>query len=315
MAALAADMKIKPRALRPGDTIGIVSPASGIDEERLTKGLDLIRARGFKTKLYPHVLDQHYYLAGKDEDRAKDLMDAMLDPETQAVACARGGYGCARLFPHLDLDKMAASGKMLMGFSDITTLHLALNQRGLVTFHTPMPLTLAYDREPWVYESFFSLIQGDASLPQGAKKAETLVPGTAEGEVTGGCLCLLCDSIGTPNSLETQGKILVIEDVDENPHRIDAMFTHLLNAGLLQACAGICIGEMTNTDSKEDPTMGGMPWREIVADRVQSLGIPTVINFPFGHMKTMLSLPLGIRARLDADAGTLTYLESPCRES
>src|SRR5205823_1528819 len=129
----------------------------------------------------------------------------------------------------------------------------------------------------------------------------------AEGVVTGGCLCLITDSIGTPESIDTEGKIIVIEDVDEAPHRVDAMFTHLLNAGLLQKAAGLAIGEMTRTDEHADPKIGPTPWRDIVLDRVTSLGIPTVISFPFGHMKNMLSVPFGIRARLDADAGTLTY--------
>ncbi|MBL8087416.1 MAG: LD-carboxypeptidase [Chthonomonas sp.] len=304
--------KIKPRALKPGDTIAVCSPASAIDEDRLTRGCALIESHGYKTKLSKNIYDSNGYLAGDDQVRAADLMAAFEDPEVSAVMCSRGGYGCARLFPYIDLDKMAASGKMFMGFSDITTLHLALNRRGLVTFHTPMPITLSYDRAPWVHESFFNLLKGDATTPTDAKRAEVLVPGVAEGEVTGGCLCLLCDSIGTPDPLTTQGKILVIEDVDEYPHRIDAMFTHLLNTGILQSCAGIVIGEMTNTNDRYDPTMGGLPWETIIADRVKPLGIPTMTKFPFGHMKTMLSVPLGVRARMDTEAGTLTFLENPC---
>jgi len=125
-------------------------------------------------------------------------------------------------------------------------------------------------------------------------------------------MCLLCDSIGTPDSLSGEGRIILIEDVDENPHRIDAMLTHLLNAGILQKAAGVVFGEMTRSDEKVDEGIGGKPWREIVRDRVHHLGIPTVLDFPFGHAKNMLTLPLGVRARLDADAGTLTYTESIC---
>ena len=133
--------------------------------------------------------------------------------------------------------------------------------------------------------------------------------------MTGGCLCLLCDSLQTPDVLEAKGKILLIEDVDENPHRIDAMLTHLLNANLIQQAAGIVVGEMTNTDDKEDATIGKRPWKEIVDEKFGSLDIPTITGYPFGHQKNMLTLPLGIAARLDADAGTLTYLESPCAPS
>jgi len=303
---------IKPRALCPGDTFAVVTPASPIDAERLQKGLAVLESRGFRTKIYPHVLDVDHYLAGSDQDRAAELQAAMEDPECQAVMTSRGGYGCSRLLPYLDFDRMAATGRMLMGFSDVTILHLALNRRGLVTFHTPMALTLAYDRAPFVYDSFFRLIQGDPTLPAEAPRPQTLVGGIAEGLTTGGCLCLLTDSIQTAEALETRGKILFIEDVDENPHRVDAMLTQLVNTGLAQQAAGIVVGEMTGTDERADPTMGGRPWRDIVRDRLAPLGVPTVIDFPFGHHKHMLSIPFGIRARLDADAGTLTYLESPC---
>ncbi len=306
---------LKPRALRPGDTIGIVSPASAIDEPRLRKGCEIFTRAGYQVKYFPHVLAADDYLAGSDQERADDLTAAFADPEVQAIMCSRGGYGCARLLPLIDLDAMAASGKMFLGYSDITTLHLALNRRGLVTFHTPMPLTLAYDRAPWVHESLLRNLRGDATIPADATPGETIVSGTAEGVVTGGCMCLLCDSLSTPDPLETEGKILIVEDVDENPHRIDAMLTHLYNAGLLQRAAGLVFGEMTNTDERSDPTIGTKPWRSIVSERIAPLGIPSILNYPFGHMKTMLSLPLGIRARLDANAGTLTYLESPCNDA
>jgi muramoyltetrapeptide carboxypeptidase len=304
--------KIKPAALQPGDLIEIVSPASPLDEDKLEKATQLLEGEGYRVRKAPHVLDRDAYLAGTDEARAADLMSAFKDPEVAAVYCSRGGYGCARLFPYLDLDRIAESGKMFLGFSDITTLHLALNRRGLVTYHAPMALTLAYDREQWTIESFLRTLKGDAAVPETAPAGKTLVGGVAEGEVTGGCLCLLCDSIGTPESLQGEGKIIVIEDVDENPHRIDAMLTHLLNAGVLRGAAGLVFGEMTRTDEKVDEGIGGKPWREIVRDRVERLGIPTILDYPFGHAKNMLTLPLGVTARLDADAGRLTYTESIC---
>jgi len=201
---------------------------------------------------------------------------------------------------------------MFMGFSDITTLHLALNRHGLVTFHTPMALTLSTQRIDWVYESFFNLLVGNPEIPLGATKPECVVAGIGEGITTGGCLVLLSDSIGTAEGLDARGKILFIEDVDENPHRIDALMTHLLNAGALESAAAIVVGEMTGTDEKSDPTIGAKPWRETIRERLRQVSTPSVIDFPFGHMKTMLSIPMGIRARLDSEARTLTYLESPC---
>lgn len=260
----------------------------------------------------PHAFDSDFYLAGSDEDRAGDLMRAFGDPEVKAVICSRGGYGCARLFPYLDLDAMARSGKMFLGFSDITTLHLALNRRGLVTIHAPMMITLSVDRPGWVHSSFLNVLKGENPIPDDAPGGETVVGGMAEGVVTGGCLCLLTDSLSTPDPLELKDRIVLIEDVDENPHRVDAMLTHLLNTGQAGLAAGYVIGEMTRTDEKADPTIGSKPWREIVADRLAPLGRPMIVSYPFGHAPAMLSLPLGIRARLDADRGTLTYLEAAC---
>lgn len=303
---------MKPRALKPGDQVRVVSPASPVAPEQLAQGVALLEGEGYVVTLGEHAYDRDGYLAGSDADRAADLMAAFLDPGVACVMCSRGGYGCARLLPFLDLDAMAASGKMLCGFSDITTLHLAMNRRGLVTMHTPMLLTFSVDREPWVVESFKSLLRGDATVPPGATKGERLVGGTAEGVVTGGCMCLLGDSLATPDAFGAEGKIVLLEDVDESPHRVDALLTHFLNAGVMQRAAGIVVGEMTNTDEKVDPKIGAWNWRRIVEDRLGSLGVPVIVNYPFGHMKTMLSVPLGVRARLDADAGTLTYLESPC---
>jgi len=302
----------KPTALKTDSHIRIVSPASPLTPAKIANGVMLLESEGYRVSHGKYVFAESAYLAGTDEERARDLQEAFDDPDVDAIICSRGGYGCARLLPHLDLDRMAASGKFFAGFSDVTTLHLALNRRGLVTFHTPMMITLSVPREPWVIQSFVDTLRGRNPIPAGATKGECIVPGRAEGVVTGGCLCLLTDSLATPDPLECTGKIVLIEDVDENPHRIDAMLTHLIASGQAQKAAGIVVGEMTGTDERADPTIGPRPWKEIVIDRLQPLGIPMVINFPFGHMKTMLSLPLGIRAALDAEAGTLTYLEDAC---
>ncbi|MFI5385299.1 MAG: LD-carboxypeptidase [Fimbriimonadales bacterium] len=303
---------IKPKTLRPGDTFRLVSPASPITPEQIQKFATMMEDAGFGLTIADHAFAKDHYLAGSDEARARDLQAAFADERVDAVICTRGGYGCARLMPYLDLDAIAGAGKMFLGFSDITTLHLALNRRGLPTVHAPVALTFSVEREPWVHDSFFSVLAGRRPIPEQAPKGVTLVPGTAEGVVTGGCLCLLTDSIGTSDALNCEGKIVLIEDVDENPHRIDAMLTHLLLTGTIQRAAGIVVGEMTRTDEKADESIGGRPWREIVRDRLGSLDVPIITDFPFGHCKNMLTLPLGIRARLDANDGSLTYLESIC---
>ena len=303
---------IKPRALKAGDTVCMVSPASPISEERVEAITCLLEAEGYRVQIAPHAFASDHYLAGSDAERAADLIAAFEDPGVDAVLCTRGGYGVGRLMPLLNFDKLAATGKMLLGFSDITTLHLPLNRRGLVTFHSPMALTLSYDRAPFVYESFKRALRGEDPLLVDPPSAETITGGKAKGRTIGGCMCLLTDSLGTDFALETEGKILFIEDVDEAPHRVDAMLTHLRNSGLLQRAAGIVIGEMTGTDNKIDASIGGRSWREIVTERVADLGVPAVLNYPFGHMKTMLTVPLGVYAELDADAGTVSLLEPAC---
>ncbi len=303
---------LKPKPLKPGDLIRIVTPASPLPREKMQPALDLFASEGYRVELGKHALDADDYLAGKDQDRAQDLTDAFADPEVAAVFCARGGYGCARLMPYLDIPKMAASAKLFCGFSDITTLHLALNQCGLPTLHSPMPITLSSPRDEWVYESLRRMLKGNVEIPADAPKGEPVNGGIAEGEVTGGCLCLIGDSVGTPYPFNPEGKIVIIEDVDEAPHRVDAMLTHLLNANIIQKAAGLVIGEMTRTDERIDEGIGGKSWRHIVTERLAPIGIPMILNYPFGHAPQMLSLPMGIRARLDATQGTLTYLESVC---
>lgn len=303
---------IKPPSLKPGDVIRMVSPASSLVREKTDALRELLEQDGYRVEFSKHCFDADFHLAGRDEDRAADLMDAFLDPKVDAVFCSRGGYGCARLFPFLDLDAIVASRKIFLGFSDITTLHIALNNRGLVTFHAPMALTLTNPRDPWVYASLRAVLTGKNPIPEEAPVGQVIVGGQAEGMVVGGCLCLICDSIGTPNPIDAKGRILIIEDVDEDPHRIDAMLTHLLNSGIAQKAAGIVFGEMTRTDERNGEGIGGKPWRELVTERFGSLGIPMMLDFPFGHNKNMLSLPLGIHARMDADRGTLTYLEGHC---
>ncbi|CAN5502671.1 LD-carboxypeptidase [soil metagenome] len=283
-------------SIRPGGTISFVSPASPLEAGKLAHITELLEGEGYRVRLMPHALDADAHLAGSDLDRARDLTDAFLDPEIDGVLCTRGGYGCARLLPYLDLDALAATGKWFGGFSDITTLHLALNRRGLPTWHAPMALTLHFEREPWVYASLFSALKGIPLFPVEAPRGKIFVHGDAEGEITGGCLCLVCDSLATSESIDCTGKLVLIEDVDEAPHRIDAMLTHLLNAGQLQRAAAILFGEMTRTDERTDEGIGGKPWREIVRERTADLGIPVAIDLPFGHCRNMLTIPWGVRA-------------------
>jgi muramoyltetrapeptide carboxypeptidase len=176
-----------------------------------------------------------------------------------------------------------------------------------------MALTFNWERAPFVSRSLLNAFSGAVEIPAEAPLGNTMVDGIAEGKVVGGCLCLITDSLGTPDQVEFANNLLLVEDVDEAPHRVDAMLTHLINAGVAEQVAGFVFGEMSGSDRKVDEGIGGKPWADIVLERIKPLGKPAIVNYPFGHIKNMLSLPLGIRARLDAGAGSLKYLESHCR--
>ncbi len=301
-----------PRPAPPGATIAVVAPASAVRPEEIEPTLARLRAEGYRIRLGEHLFDRASFLAGRDEDRAADLRRAFADPGVAAVLCARGGYGCARLLPLLDLDAIAASGKALLGFSDVTVLHAALNRRGLASYHAPMPNTDFGKRPEWVWDSLLAALKGEDPIQPDAPRGATVVPGVAEGELVGGCLCLVCDLVGTPEEIDFAGRVALFEDVDEAPHRVDAMLTHLLSAGRLRNAVGIAMGEMTHTDAegKYDATIGPHPWREIVRERLAPLGVPFATDLPFGHGELRMTLPLGPlsdgrRVRLDADAGRL----------
>lgn len=295
-----------PRPIGPGATLGLVSPASAIPDSDLDAGIAALEAIGFRTKLMPNARKRHFDFAGTDAERASDLQSAFADPEVDGVLCTRGGYGCARLLPFLNLDTLAESEKPFLGFSDITTLHLAMNRRGRVTFHAPMVWTLGKPRPGWVFESFVGALAGDFSISEGAPKGIPVIAGTASGPVGGGCLTLLADSLGTSDPFCGSEQIVLIEDVGEQPHRVDAQLTHLQNAGAFEGVRGFVIGEFTGTDEKRREH--DADWRSIVRERLEPLGAPMVFDYPFGHIDAMLTLPLGVEGTLDADAGILRYL-------
>jgi muramoyltetrapeptide carboxypeptidase len=295
-----------PNPIGPPATLGLVSPASCCDEPTLTKAREALHGLGFRTKLFPHTLDDYHGYAGTDEDRASDLTTAFLDPEVDGVLCVRGGYGCARILPYLNLPTLARTRKPFLGYSDITALHLALHQNGLVTFHSPVLTTFADGIPDWSIDSFRNSLSGNFNAPTVATKGRTVCGGVASGTVEGGCLTLLTDSLGTPNEFNGNGKIVLIEDVNERPHRIDAMLTHLIEAGALEGVKGFVVGEMTGTN--EHVGSGGLSWEAIVEERLSRFNVPMIFGYPFGHVKAMLTIPMGCFATLNANEGTLTFV-------
>jgi len=296
-----------PEALPPSGTIGIVNPSSPVEADLLDAGIAALESRGFRVQVAPHVRDRNGHHAGSPQNRASDFTTFYADPTIDVIWCARGGFSALRLWPHLDWDALAAlPPKMVIGYSDTTSLLVPLNQRvGTVVLHGPLVFeigTLAPDILDWQMR----LLQDPqpAGIVPGSA-AETLVSGTAEGQLCGGCLSLVAATLGTPYQIATAGKLLLIEDIDEAPHRIERFLAQFAEAGLLSAASGFVVGQSTHADDSRT-----LPMHQIWADLLAPCGKPTVLGFPFGHVPSNYALPLGIQARLDADEKTLTLLEA-----
>ncbi|SFE01447.1 muramoyltetrapeptide carboxypeptidase [Actinacidiphila alni] len=297
---------IRPRRLTPGDRIGIVAPSGPVPGDRLAAGLDILRAWDLDPVVAPHVLDEHPsgYLAGTDRARAADLQRMWCDPDVSAVLCARGGYGVQRMVDLLDWEAMGAAGpKAFIGYSDITALHEAFATRlGLATVHGPMAATATFLKDgPTQDHLRRTLFTPDETRTVTSPTARTLLPGRATGVTLGGCVSLLASDLGTPYARPSAaGGILVLEDIGEEPYRLDRILTQLLHAGWLDGVAGIVLGSWQDCGPYEAV-------RALMIDRLGGLGVPIVEEFGFGHCDSTLTVPLGVPAVLDADAATLTY--------
>ena len=295
-------------------TLGVVSPSSAIEAEDLEKGLEPFYQRGYKIVLGDYALARRGYLAGTDEQRAHDLMAMFARDDVDAVLCSRGGYGAARLIRYLDPAVFRNHPKLLIGYSDITVLHLwLLRQVGLVGLYAPMPITMTRPIPDHAMEVFWRALEVPeplGELPPWNAPYRTIVPGKAQGRLTGGCLCLMADSIGTPYEIDTRDAIVIIEDVDEPPYRLDAMLNHLALAGKWAACRGIAFSEDTRWEQHVKEGEQTLTPDELLDDYFGRLPQPSMAGFPFGHIKDPLTLPYGVLAELDSVRGTLTILES-----
>ncbi|MCS7208174.1 MAG: LD-carboxypeptidase [Fimbriimonadales bacterium] len=305
---------LKPKAIEPGARLGVVSPSSPINADELEKGLAPFYQRGYQIVLGEHALARRGYLAGTDEQRARDLMAMFAREDIDAVLCARGGYGAARLIPYIDPAVFRNHPKLLIGYSDITVLHLWLQRHvGLVSLYAPMPITMTRRIPEHAMAVFWRALEVPeplGELPPWDASYRTIVAGKAQGRITGGCLCLVADSIGTPYEIETRNAIVVLEDVEEPPYRLDAMLNHLKLAGKWEGCRGIAFSEDTRWEQRvkaEEPTLTP---DEVLDDYFGSLPQPSMAGFPFGHIHDPLTLPYGVLAELDSERGKLTILES-----
>lgn len=295
---------LRPRRLAAGDLVAVPATAGLVSQERLAAGVERLAGWGLRVRISPHVFDQHGglgYLAGDDADRAADFQAAWTDPEVSAVVLARGGYGTQRMLDLLDWKRLAESEpKVLCGFSDVTALHQACASRlGLVTIHSHVATSLGVATAGSAEALRSLLMDADPGLDLFADHhVHAIVGGRAEGVLVGGNLSVLVAEVGTPYARLARGGMAVFEDVAEEPYRVDRMLTQLLSAGWFDGVAGIVIGRFTDCG---DPALVDA----VLADRLAPLGVPLVKGFNFGHSPTTASVPLGVRAVLDADVRTL----------
>nr|WP_263327584.1 LD-carboxypeptidase [Neobacillus sp. Marseille-Q6967] len=292
----------KPKRLKTGDTVGIIAPASPPNIENLERGIAFLRGLGLKVKVGKSVDDQYGYLAGSDQDRLDDLHDMFLDSEVNAVICACGGYGTARIASYIDYELIKKNPKIFWGYSDITFLHTAIRQKAeLVTFHGPMLASDIgkEDTHPLSKAGFQKLFEpADLIYTEQISSLETLVEGEARGELVGGNLSLLVSSLGTAYEIDTVGKILLIEDVNEEPRAVDRMLNQLKMAGKLDCLNGILVGDFCDCTPKRELSLS---LDEVISHYVQSANKPALKGFLIGHCNPNISVPFGAQASFNTN--------------
>lgn len=311
----------RPARLRPGSRVTVVAPSGRVNPDLREKGCGILAGWGLDVQAGPHALAAHpslSYLAGTDGDRAADLEQAWLDPRTEAVLCARGGYGAQRIVDRLDWAAMAAvPPKIFTGFSDVTALHEAFALRlGLATLHAPNIWGDGFTEFPEAQQALRqALFEPDGSTLTSDGTADgtaCLAPGRGTGLTAGGNLSMLVAGLGTPDGRETgrpghatapgfAGCVVLLEDVNEECYRLDRMLTQLLRSGALDGVAGIALGTWVGCGPPDRV-------RQVMTDRLGGLGVPVAWGFGFGHVAPQPAVPLGVPAELDATVGTLTFL-------
>ena len=305
---LSTSPRIKPPALRPGDTIGIVAPASNIKRADLDHGCEALRRAGYRPFYLDSILEQDLYFAGSVERRVHELEEMFVRDDVRAIVCARGGYGANYLLPALDVEKMKAHPKIFLGYSDVTALLTYFaGAAGLVTFHGPM---VAKD---WTHEDGVEIDSWQAALSgtaawdlnlQDPPSVSGLVEGSAEGILYGGCLSILVASLGTPYEIRTSGTIFFLEDMAAKPYQVDRMLMQLKLAGKFKEVRGIVFGEMLDCVQIANQ---GYKLEEVVKRIVGGLGVPVAYGVPSGHVTSKnITLPIGVRAGLTVRDGQVS---------
>lgn len=306
---------LKPPRLRKGDLIGIISPASAPSaQEKIDKGVLYLEQLGYRVRVGRHAMAQHGYLAGTDDLRAEDLNEMFRDPAVKAIFAIRGGYGTPRLLHMVDYNAVRRNPKILVGYSDLTALQLALYRKtGLITFSGPMVGVEMWDAiDPFTEEHFWRVITSSRKIGVLRNPEEEPVSlynrGKASGILIGGNFSLLVSLLATPYLPNLRETLLLLEDVDEAPHRVDRMFAQLHHASITKHIAGLILGKFTDC-VPSDPTKPHLTIDQVLEDAIRRIGCPVLANFQYGHIAKKLTVPLGLKAVLDTREGALKILE------
>lgn len=300
------------KRLKKGDTIGIIAPASCTSYEKVLEAKKNIENMGYRVILGECTKKAWYSYAGTDEERAKEINDFFKNKEIDAIICMRGGYGCNRLVELVDFQIIKENPKIFIGYSDITTLHMAINEKtGLVTFHGPMAVSNflnGYNEE--TYRHFMEVLsvpQEKRELKNFSKNLEIINSGKCQGKIVGGNLATLIATLGTEYDLDYNGKILFLEEIGEKTYKIDRFLNQLKKHGVFEKIKGVILGDFRNCppDSEKD-----MSLLEVFYDYFRDLRKPVVFNFESGHSEPMLTLPLGALCEIDGDNRKITILEN-----
>jgi len=288
--------RVKPPALRPGDLIGVVAPASNIKPELLAEGCRELERLGFRTLYRPGITTSYRYFAGTVERRAAEFLEMVRNPEVRAIFCARGGYGSGRIIPYLEPELLRANPKIINGSSDITALLALLDRNGLAGFHGPMVATAIRQGDAGYDRSLLLDVMRGKRVRFPLAGTQVLRPGAAEGRLIGGCLTLVLATLGTAYEIDTEDSILVLEDQDTKPYQVDRMLTQLLQAGKLDTVRGFVFGEMLNCMQHTDQ---GYSLEDVVMDVLGDTAVPILYGFPTGHTsRANVIVPFGVRARV-----------------
>lgn len=295
---------LRPAPLKKGDKVGYIAPAGPIVKERLKGAIKALECLGLKVVLGKNCTLEHGYLAGKDNLRADDINEMFENKDIKAVYALRGGYGCARLLDKINFTAIRENPKALFGYSDITMLHIAINQRcNLITYHAPMPATELYKGiDKFTLNSLKKMIfandlKGNLYNPR-SKKIKSIVDGKACGKLTGGNLSIICSSLGTDNEIDTNNKILFIEEIAEEPYKVDRMILQLIQAGKINDCAGIILGYFSSCEASNPQQ--SLTISEVIEELIEPCGKPVIADVACGHSMPSLTLPMGAEVLIDS---------------